>query len=58
MKKNQFNHRSLEMGKLSLTREQAINKFLSSRQGLAYLTMKYPNLNVSDAVNEYKKAAL
>lgn len=58
MKKNQFNHRSLEISKLSLTREQAINRFLSSRQGLAYLTMKYPNLSVSDAVNEYKKSAL
>ena len=54
----QFNHRSLEVGKLSLTREQAINKFLSSRRGLAYLTMKYPNLSVADAVNEYKKTAL
>lgn len=54
----QFNHRPLEVTKLSLTREQAVNKFLSSRNGLAYLAMKYPNLNVSDAVNEYKKAAL
>ena len=55
---NQFNHRPLEVTKLSLTREQAINKFLSSRQGLAYLSMKYPNLSVSDAVSEYKKNAL
>ena len=51
-------HRPLEIGKLSLTREQAINKFLSSRQGLAYLTMKYPNLSVQDAINVYKKNAL
>ena len=54
----QFNHRPLEVTKLSLTREQAINKFLSSRNGLAYLAMKYPNLSVADAVSEYKKAAL
>ena len=53
-----FDHRQLEVGKLSLTREQAINKFLSSRQGLAYLTMKYPNLSVTDAISEYKKNAL
>lgn len=51
-------HRPLEVAKLSLTREEAINKFLSSRNGLAYLAMKYPNLSVSDAINEYKKNAL
>ena len=56
--KQQFNHRPLEVGKLSLSRERAINKFLSSRRGLAYLTMKYPDLSVADAVNEYKKAVL
>lgn len=55
---NKFNHRPLEVAKLSLTREEAINKFLSSRNGLAYLAMKYPNLSVSDAINEYKKNAL
>jgi hypothetical protein len=58
MKKNQFNHRSLEVSKISLTREQAINKFLSSRNGLAYLAMKYPNLSVADAISEYKKNTL
>ena len=35
-------------------REKEINKFLSSRQGLAYLSMKYPKLSVSDAIKEYK----
>ena len=54
----QFNHRQLEISKLSLSRERAINKFLSSCRGLAYLTMKYPNLSVADAISEYKKNTL
>lgn len=36
------------------TREKEINAFLSSRQGLAYLSMKYPKLSVTDAIKEYK----
>lgn len=39
------------------TREKEINKFLSSRQGLAYLSMKYPKLSVQEAVREYKLQA-
>lgn len=38
-------------------REKEINEFLSSRQGLAYLGMKYPKLSVQDAIREYKKDA-
>lgn len=36
--------------------EEVINDFLSSRQGLSYLRMVYPNLSVEDAIAEYKKA--
>lgn len=36
------------------TREKEINQFLSSRQGLAYLGMKYPKLSVKEAIREYK----
>jgi len=39
------------------TREKEINAFLSSRQGLAYLSMKYPKLSVKDAIKEYKLEA-
>ena len=39
------------------TREKEINAFLSSRQGLAYLGMKYPKLSVTDAIKEYKLEA-
>ena len=38
-------------------REKEINQFLSSRQGLAYLGMKYPKLSVIDAIKEYKLEA-
>ena len=34
------------------------NSFLKTKQGFHYLTMKYPNLSVSQAVNEYIKNAL
>lgn len=35
--------------------EEVINDFLSSRQGLSYLRMVYPNLSVEEAIKEYKK---
>ena len=38
-------------------REKEINQFLSSRQGLAYLCMKYPKLSVQEAIREYKLQA-
>ena len=34
------------------------NDFLKTHKGLSYLRMKYPNLLVSQAVNEYVKNAL
>ena len=38
-------------------REKEINDFLKSRRGLAYLSMKYPQLSVQEAVREYKLQA-
>ena len=35
-------------------RRKEINDFLKSRRGLAYLSMKYPKLSLSDAIREYK----
>lgn len=35
-------------------RTKEINDFLSSRRGLAYLSMKYPYLSVEQAIQEYK----
>ena len=34
------------------------NNFLKTKQGFHYLLMKYPHLSVSEAVEEYIKAAL
>jgi len=34
------------------------NSFLNTRKGLSYLHMKYPNLSVSQAINEHIKNAL
>ena len=34
------------------------NDFLKTKQGFRYLMMKYPNLLLSQAVNEYIKEAL
>ena len=39
------------------SREKEINDFLKSRQGLAYLSMKYPKLSVKEAIEEYKLQA-
>lgn len=38
-------------------RVKEINDFLKSRQGLAYLCMKYPKLSVNEAIREYKLQA-
>ena len=50
---------------LSLSQEEAkklvrkdCNTFLKTKQGFHYLLMKYPHLSVSEAVEEYIKAAL
>jgi hypothetical protein len=37
---------------------KSCNDFLKTKQGFHYLIMKYPNLSVSEAVNEYIKTAL
>ena len=37
--------------------ERDINEFLKTRKGLAYLRMKYPNLSVIEAIQEYKSNA-
>ena len=34
------------------------NSFLKTKQGFHYLMMKYPNLSVSQAIDEYIKEAL
>lgn len=34
------------------------NSFLKTKQGFHYLLMKYPNLSVPQAINEYIKNAL
>lgn len=50
---------------LSLSQEEekklvrkSCNDFLKTKQGFHYLIMKYPNLSVSQAVEEYIKTAL
>ena len=50
---------------LSLSPEEAeklvkknCNSFLKTKQGFHYLTMKYPNLSVSQAVSEHINNAL
>ena len=57
--------KSLEINKISLSPKEAeklvrkdCNSFLKTKQGFHYLLMKYPNLSVSEAVNEYIKTAL
>ena len=37
---------------------KSCNDFLKTKQGFHYLVMKYPNLSVSEAVNEYINTAL
>lgn len=37
--------------------KEKIDDFLSSRRGLAYLSMKYPRLTVEEAIKEYKISA-
>ena len=64
MKKNLKSLTLIDKDKISLSlravyqrTEKDINKFLKTRNGLAYLRMKYPNLSVSEAVKEYKSTA-
>ena len=55
----------LNKADFSLSKEKAeeivrkdCNSFLKTKQGFHYLKMKYPNLSVSQAINEYIKKAL
>lgn len=64
MKKNLKSLTLIDKDKISLSlrdvyqrTEKDVNKFLKTRNGLAYLRMKYPNLSVSEAIKEYKSNA-
>ena len=37
---------------------KSCNDFLKTLKGLSYLCMKYPNLSVSQAINEYIKKCM
>ena len=37
--------------------EEETNKFLSTRKGLSYLCMRYPNFSLKQAINDYKVQA-
>jgi hypothetical protein len=62
----QFLHlKSFNKKECSLSSEEAkklvrkdCNDFLKTKQGFHYLTMKYPNLSVPQAIDEYIKEAL
>lgn len=47
----------LSMKNLYTRTEKEINEFLKTRKGLAYLRMKYPNLSMPEAIQEYKSNA-
>lgn len=47
----------LSMKNLYAHTEKEINDFLKTRKGLAYLRMKYPNLSMPEAIQEYKSNA-
>lgn len=47
----------LSMKNLYVRTEKEINEFLKTRKGLAYLRMKYPNLSMPEAIQEYKSNA-
>ena len=44
----------LEPLHLSCSFEESCNEFLKTRKGLSYLCMKYPNLSLQNAIQEYK----
>ena len=47
----------LSMKNLYARTEKEINDFLKTRKGLAYLRIKYPNLSMPEAIQEYKSNA-
>lgn len=44
----------LEVNHLSCTFEESCNEFLKTRKGLSHLCIKYPNLSLQNAIQEYK----
>ena len=56
MKRNfSFKAMNLEFLRNPKSDSEMINDFLSSRKGLHYLCMKYPNLSVKEAISEFEK---
>ena len=49
---------SLSIEKAEALVRKDCNDFLKTKQGFHHLLMKYPNLSVSQAINEYIKNAL
>ena len=52
-----WNRCGLQMKDLYTRTEKEVNEFLKTRKGLAYLRMKYPNLSMPEAIQEYKSNA-
>jgi hypothetical protein len=48
---------SLSMKSLYERTERDVNEFLKTRNGLAYLRMKYPDFSIENAIKEYKSDA-
>jgi len=44
----------LDPNRLSCTLEESCNRFLKTHKGLQYLLMKFSNLSLQDAIQEYK----
>ena len=64
MKINNYSLKTIDMSKAQLSMkdlyartEKEVNDFLKTRKGLAYLRMKYPNLSMPEAIQEYKSNA-
>ena len=57
MKPIDLNKCRLKMKDIYARTEHDINEFLKTRKGLAYLRMKYPNLSMPEAIQEYKSNA-
>ena len=56
MKRNfSFEAMNLEFLRNPKSDSEMINDFLSSRKGLHYLCIKYPNLSVKEAISEFEK---
>jgi hypothetical protein len=51
-------HSSLSIEESEELVKKSCNNFLKTKQGFHYLLMKYPNLSVPQAIDEYIKNAL